>query len=290
MEDLCWLEQNSLSADFQYLRLLYLAYFDGYTLETRNSVCRRTIAHQCSFSEAPLVSVRKTAWKYALREMEWFLSGSNNIKDLHPSVHHWWKPWANKWGVLPNQYGKQFRRAWGVVDSDGNTLNVIEEDARCLDQIQYLIDGIKNHPNSRRNLLTTWNAAEMADPSTEPTACHNTVTQAFVTDNRLTLVTYQRSADLLCGLPANWIQEWALLLWLAHRTGREVGRLVWIGGDCHLYKQHWPLTEKLLDRKYKLEQPPDLIYEPTSEDFKADDFRLSGEYKPLFTDTAEMVV
>lgn len=286
MDDLCWTEQYPMSADAQYLNLLSLAYFDGYTLETRNSVCRRTIAQKCSFSEAPLVSVRKTAWKYALREMEWFLSGSNNIKDLHPSVHHWWKPWAKEDGVVANNYGRQLRDFNGLVDGT----DYPEYRAVDVDQIEYLIDGIKNHPNSRRNVITCWNTAEMVHSSTPVTNCHNTVTQAFVTDNRLTLVTYQRSADLLCGLPANWIQEWALLLWLAHRTGREVGRLVWIGGDCHLYKQHWPLTEKLLDRNYKLEQPPDLIYEPTSEDFKADDFRLSGEYKPLFTDTAEMVV
>ncbi len=283
---MCWMEQFPFGADSQYLGLLFEAW-DGHPIETRNSVCRRTIAHKCSFVNTPLVSVRKTAWKYALREMEWFLSGSNNINDLHPSVHHWWKPWANEKGVLANQYGRQFRSAWGVVDGEDANFS---GNVRRLDQIQYLLYGIKNHPNSRRNLLTTWNAAEMADPSTEPTACHNTVTQAFVTDNRLTLVTYQRSADLLCGLPANWIQEWALLLWLAHRTGKEVGRLIWIGGDCHLYQQHWPLTERLLKRDYKLEQPPELVYEPTSEDFKADDFRLSGEYKPLFTDKAEMVV
>lgn len=269
------------SVDHRYLTLLGSVYWQGEEIQTRNSLCKRLVAFSTHFTSTPLVSIRKTAWRLALREMEWFLSGSENIKDLHPSVRHWWQPWANKRGEVPNNYSKQFRRFSGDPNADG-LLDV--------DQVAYLIEGVKKHPNSRRNLLTTWNTAEMVDPSTPITNCHNTVTQAFVEKGKLRLVTYQRSADLLCGLPANWIQEWALLLWLAHRTGKEVGGLTWIGGDCHLYKQHWELTGRMVSNAFDCGATPELVYAPTSEDFKADDFSLSGEYKPQYTDKAEMVV
>lgn len=268
---------NKGSVDLNYLHLLNSVYFDGVEVETRNSLCKRKVAQAVHFDSTPLVSVRKTAWRLALREMEWFLSGSNNINDLHPSVRHWWQPWANEFGYVLSNYSTQFRGSCGW-------------DVAGFDQIEYLIEGIKKHPNSRRNLLTTWNAAEMASPATPITNCHNTVTQAFVEDGQLRLVTYQRSADLLCGLPANWIQEWALLLWLAHRTGKGVGGLTWIGGDCHLYKQHWELTERMVSNAFHCGATPELVYSPTAEEFKAEDFSLRGEYKPFYTDKAEMVV
>ena len=78
-------------------------------------------------------------------------------------------------------------------------------------------------------------------------------------------------------------------MWIAHRTGRTVGSLAWEGGDCHLYEVHKPIADKILS-VYSPAPTPDLVYTPTSEDFRADDFTLSCEYKPLFTQRAEMVV
>src|SRR5690606_26897284 len=126
--------------------------------------------------------------------------GSEDIKDLHPSVRPWWEPWANIEGQVLFNYSDQFRAFAGT-------------DGRVVDQIEYLIDGIKNHPYSRRNVITTWNAADMTNPACPITNCHSTVTQAFVNpDNSLHLVTYQRSVDVICGLPHNWIQYWSFLL------------------------------------------------------------------------------
>src|SRR5690606_12956522 len=112
------------------------------------------------FTELPLVTIRKTAVKNALREMEWFLSGSSNINDLHPSVRPWWTPWVDKDGEIKNNYSRQFRKYGGT-----------------LDQISTLIEGMKSHPYSTRNLVTTWNSIEMIDPDTPITNCHGTVIQ-----------------------------------------------------------------------------------------------------------------
>lgn len=205
----------------------------GDEITTRNATVRRLIHYPVEITSTPLVSVRKTAWKNALREWEWFMSGSPDINDLHPSVRPWWTPWADKTGWVNWNYSMQFRR---YGDTSG------------FDQIAYLIDGIKNHPFSRRNVITTWHTEDMNREDCTITNCHGTVIQAFVRpDDSLHLVTYQRSVDVVCGLPHNWLQYWAFLLWVAHWSWRAVGSLTWIGGDVHVYEEHREKQHSFVD-------------------------------------------
>ncbi len=271
-----------MNTDQQYCNTLECCLRSGERIQTRNSGVRRLIHRTHDFSSTPLVRVRKTAWRNCIREMEWFLSGSTNINDLHPSVRHWWEPWKDSAGCVRYNYSKQLRH-WNVAQQDAWVM---------YDQVEAMVECLKKHPNSRRNLLTTWNAAEMAAEDCPITNCWGTVIHAFVTGgNRLRLVTYQRSVDVICGLPHNLLQMAAFQLWLCHRTGLMVDGLTWIGGDVHVYDQHIELAERMLKETLPTDAGPQLVYEPKgSEEFKADDFSLSEEYKPLLTDKAEMVV
>lgn len=263
-------------ANVQYARLVADVLARGERVLTRNAPALRLFGLRLAFGRTPLVSLRRTAWRNALREMEWFLSGSDNLNDLHPAVRAWWAPWADPAGRVAHNYGAQFRRAAG-------------HGGRVVDQLEALLAGVRDHPFSRRNLVTTWNAADMAAPETPITNCHGTVLQAFVGgDGALHLVTYQRSADVVCGLPHNWVQAWALLLWLASRCGRGVGSLVWLGGDVHAYECHLPLARRVAAASAP--PPPGLVYAPSGEDFRADDFSLDGPYCPAVEERAEMVV
>jgi thymidylate synthase len=265
--------------DLAYWRLIDSLLGEGEVVTTRNSKVRRVIGPKLTFASTPLVSLRRTAWRLALREMEFFLKGSGNLNDLHESARHWWRPWATPGGLLRGHYGEMFRR-WGGG----------------FDQVEYLAGGIRDHPYSRRNLITTWDTKVMASPDTPISTCHGTVIQAFVSpaDNALHLLTYQRSADVIVGLGANLLQYWALLLWLAHRGGRGVGSLTWVGGDVHLYSEHEGLARRIhgLRPNVDLQAPPTprLIYRPTSGEFLAADFGLEGEYRPAIDEKAEMIV
>ena len=259
---------NTLYADLLQRLLTF-----GETINTRNSTVKRLFAEKIVFTETPLVSLRKTAWRNALREWEWFMSGSNRIEDLHESVQPWWLPWADKDGRVNFNYSHQLRSYGSGFDS-----------------IAFLINAVKEHPHSRRNVITTWNTEEMVHLDCPITNCHGTVIQTFVSGPLLHLVTYQRSADAVCGLPHNWLQYWAFLLWLAYRTGYQVGTLTWIGGDVHLYDVHTDLARKILHCPETYPSCPELLYGPSGEDFKADDFSLSSEYLPVLKDRAEMVI
>lgn len=266
----------SLEADRRYMSLIYQILQSGQEVTTRNSKCLRLHTIPVTFNSTPLISLRRTAWKLALREWEWFMSGSSYIEDLHPSVRPWWEPWVNSEGSVVNNYSSQFRNFYGH---------------ECqVDSIQYMLDALKDHPYSRRNCITTWNTAEMANPKTPITNCHSSFIQWFVNpDNTADMTMYQRSADVICGLPHNWIQSWAFMLWACKRSGRKPGVFNWIGGDVHIYEQHLDLARRIVSATPQ-EERIELVYTPTSEEFLADDFSLSGEYKPVITEKAEMVV
>ncbi len=251
----------------------------GSEVNTRNSITKRVRNQMVSFNQTPLVSVRKTSWRNALREMEWFLSGSSNIDDLHPKVQHWWEPWADGYGAVDNNYGAQFRGACGYT-------------TQFFDQIKYTIDTLKGHPNSRRNVITTWNTADMVHKDTPIPNCHGTVIQMFVEpDDSVHMTMYQRSGDMVVGVPHNWIEYWALLQYFSHQCGKEVGSFTWIGGDCHIYKDHYSIAETIVKSVRDQAIPTaELVYKPTSDTFKHEDFSLTEVYTPFIKESVKMVV
>lgn len=270
--------------DVEFSELLEIIMKRGKDVKTRNSVTRRKINLTIDFDSTPLISVRRTAWKNALREFEWFLSGSNDINDLHPNVRKWWEPWANDSGFIHNNYSKQFRKFEGAGFGPLKTHHHV-------DQLKYMIDTLRNHPYSRRNVITTWHTHDMISPATPITNCHGTVIQAFVEpDNSLHLTMYQRSSDMVLGVPHNWIQYWAFMMYLAKQADLTVGTFTWHGGDCHIYQDHFEMVEEIKDQAPHVDYTPELIYSPTSDQFKADDFSLDSEYKPVIKKSLNMTV
>ena len=256
----------------------------GISVTTRNSEVLRATNIMHTFEGTPLVTVRKTAWKLALREFEFFLSGGDNINYLHKSVRHWWEPWTDENGNMPNSYGPQFRAA-SMVDEHG--------DVKFFDQLEYLVNGIKNHPYSRRNVISAWNTGEMACPSTLITSCHSSIIQAFVNNNdEIDLTMYQRSGDFLLGVQHNWIQYYAFILWLARETGRKPGKLTWIGGDVHIYKDHWNVAHEILGIQSGYTDAPQLVLrDQTPGPFKADEFELTSPVpEPIIKTKIPMIV
>ncbi len=254
--------------DSAYQRLINMVITWGALIETRNHAAYSLIdSDVMMFAKTPLVTVRKTAWRKALREMEWFLSGDSECPD---DLKDWWDGQLSPADRYIDGYGNQLRH-WG-----GD-----------FDQVQHLIDGLTAHPASRRHILTTWNAVEMADITTTnrnpntPTCCHGTVIQYFVRSNQLHASHYQRSADLLLGLPHNLIQHWALLLWLATQSGLQPGSLRWILGDAHIYAEptHLEVAHAIINTNpyERTLPPPTLVYQATPGiEFKAHDFALIG--------------
>lgn len=263
-----------MQANEIYTNLLKQIMMDGDVVTTRNSeVYSHYDLPNVTFTSVPLVTLRKTAWKKALREMEWFLSGDSKCPE---ELLDWWDGQLNLQGHLLNGYGEQLRNSI-YFDYD-----YMEADS--FDQVKFIQDALKNNPNSRRLLMTTWNAGEMAritdtneNPST-PTCCHSIVVQFFVRNGYLSMKTYQRSADMLLGATHNWVQSWAMLMWFAHHAGLKVGSMTWMWGDAHIYREssHLRTVSDLIAFELTQDPPLTMVYTPTSEDFKASDFTIDG--------------
>jgi thymidylate synthase len=262
--------------DSIYQDILWCVQKTGVLMESRNATTKSCIDLQpCVFRQTPLVTLRKTAWRLALREMEWFMSGEEKCPE---ELLNWWNDQLDPIGGYTKGYGSQLRH-FGCF---GTHID--------FDQIQYVLNGLKSNPNSRRLILTTWNAYDMAhitefnQNKKTPTCCHSIIVQFFVRKNHLFMTSYQRSADLLLGVPHNWIQSWGLLLWFAHHANLQVGFLRWIFGDAHIYQEasHLKAVDeivKILDLYDNESNTFDLKYKPKDDGltFKASDFVMEGK-------------
>lgn len=183
----------------------------------------------------PLITTKRVFMRGVAEELFWFLRGESNARTLQEKNVHIWDEWADpETGELGPVYGVQWR-TW--PNSDTGTY---------IDQIQNLINTIRNNPDSRRMLVSAWNVAELPYMALMP--CH-AFFQCYVNDNKLSLQVYQRSADLFLGVPFN-IASYALLThMLAQQTNLDVGDLIWTGGDCHIYSNHVAQVTKQLSRK-----------------------------------------
>lgn len=252
----------------QYETLLEHVYQNGSDKSDRTGTGTRSIfGYQMRFDLSkgfPLVTTKKVHLKSIIYELLWFLRGDTNIKFLKDNGVSIWDEWADDNGELGSIYGYQWR-SWPAPDG------------RHIDQISGIISTIKNNPDSRRIIVSAWNVADIDKMALPP--CH-TLFQFYVLDGKLSCQLYQRSADLLLGVPFN-IASFALLtMMVAQVCNLEYGDFVHTFGDVHIYKNHFEQVELQLSRKPR-EYPKMNINAKVNSifDFNYGDFSLEG-YNP----------
>ena len=211
----------------------------------------------------PLVTTKKVHLKSIIHELIWFLQGSTNIGYLKENGVSIWDEWADANGDLGPIYGYQWRN-WPTPGG------------QHVDQISQVLDQIKNMPDSRRMIVSSWNVADIPQMKLPP--CH-ALFQFYVADGKLSCQLYQRSADIFLGVPFN-IASYALLThMMAQQAGLEVGDFVWTGGDCHLYSNHLEQAALQLSRdplplpKLVIRRKPDSLFDYRFEDFEFVDYQ-----------------
>jgi thymidylate synthase len=188
-------------------------------------------------NQFPLLSLKHTPLRLVFEELMWMLRGETNVLKLKEKNVSIWDEWADETGDLGPVYGAQWR---GSAETQ---LDVF----RAPDQIKELIWALKNNPASSRMMVNAWNVYQLDDMALPP--CHFAF-QCFVKGgDQLSLMVHQRSADVFLGLPFN-IASYALLTHLlAQSVGMHADRLIWTGGDIHIYKNHTDQCEQLLQRE-----------------------------------------
>lgn len=224
----------------------------------------------------PAVTTKKLVWKSMVSELLWFISGSNNIRDLKAIYPH------NKlWDLNYEDYLKRRR----IESNDGDMGRVYgtqwrhwrRPDGTEVDQLAGAIDLISHNPTSRRIIVNAWNPSEVDPEDVALPPCHSFF-QFYVADGKLALQMYQRSADMFLGVPLN-IASYSLLLHLiAKLTNLEPFEFIHSIGDAHIYLDAVEQCREQLSRE-PLPLPQLEIADRRQEsidDFEMEDIQLNG--------------
>ena len=290
----------------QYLNALQHIMDNGEEVSDRTGIGTYSVfGYQMQFnlqSGFPAVTTKKLAWRSVIGELLWFLEGSTDERRLAEltfsknrsdliGAKTIWTANADAQGVelgytnddLVKQLGPVYGHQWRHFDrADG-------ENENKTDQIAWLINEILINPHSRRLILSAWNPNQINEMALPP--CH-TLAQFRVMNGRLSCQLYQRSADMFLGVPFNIASYSLLTHMIAQICNLKLGSFVWVGGDCHIYKNHSEqVTQQLKRKPQKL---PNLImplFRNLNELLKTTpkDYILEN-YKPLESITAPMAV
>ena len=180
----------------------------------------------------PLLTTKKVFFNSVIRELLWYLSGQTHIRDLRDHTKIWdaWTSEEKNWEI-----GKMYGYQWvnwekHTVDADGtHTMTTIN-------QIESVIDLIKNNPDSRRMVVSAWNPSvldEIALPS-----CHAFFIFNVSADGKLNCHLTQRSGDIALGIPFNLACYATLTQMIAQETNLELGEFSHYINDAHIYEDH----------------------------------------------------
>lgn len=249
----------------QYLQLLERVLEEGNKKEDRTGTGTVSVfGHQMRFDLSkgfPVLTTKKLHLKSIIHELLWFLNGDTNVKYLQDNGVRIWNEWADENGDLGHVYGYQWR-SWP------------KENGESLDQIKQVVHDIKNNPDSRRLIVSAWNAGDIENMALPP--CH-ALFQFYVANGKLSCQLYQRSADIFLGVPFN-IASYALLtMMMAQVCDLEPGEFVHTLGDAHIYMNHLDQVKLQLTREPK--DLPQMKINPDVKsifDFKYEDFTLEN--------------
>ncbi|PHS22186.1 MAG: thymidylate synthase [Robiginitomaculum sp.] len=284
----------------QYLDSLNEIIANGTDRSNRTGVDTRAIfGYQMRFNLQdgfPAVTTKKLAWKAVVGELLWFLEGSTDERRLAELTYDTWrhrlKDKKTIWTANAEDYGMKnmLYRNWDSMQL-GPVYGKQWRDFGGFDQIAYVADQIKNNPESRRIIMSSWNPPEISQMALPP--CH-IMAQFNVHDGMLDCMMTQRSADMFLGVPFN-IASYALLTHiLADYAGLAVGEFVMSLGDAHIYHTHFAAVNEQLNRKPAV-LPTLELPNITSLDknkileYSVSDFTLEN-YKPMSSISAPMAV
>lgn len=295
---------NYKTDEKQYIDLAYKILQNGKTRKDRTGVGTISIfGERMEFDisdTVPLLTTKRVPWKHCIEELLWFMRGDTDVKILQRrGVKIWDGNTSREFldskglthydeGILGPGYSWQWR-FFGANYSQAfsDTSKVDKSKIGGFDQLQYVIDTLKNDPFNRRIMMSYWNPLHMKEMALPP--CHYSVLFYVEEENSekyLNCLFTMRSNDIFLGNPFNIFSYTVLTYILAVKCDMKPGRLVYIGGDVHIYQNHLDQMKEQLNRTPR--PLPKLIVNPDVKDKAIDeiiveDFDIIGyfPYPPI---------
>ena len=207
--------------------------------------------------EFPIITIRKTNYKAAIDELLWiWQKKSNNVHDLKSKI---WNAWADESGSIGKAYGYQL----GIKHQYKEGM---------FDQVDRMLFDLVNNPGSRRIISNIYNHADLSEMHLYPCAYSMTLN---VSGNKLNGILNQRSQDMLVANNWNVVQYAILLHMFANVSGLQVGELVHVIADAHIYDRHIDIIKEIIAKPQFI--APKLIIDKNVKnfyDYTVDSFTL----------------
>ena len=239
--------------------------------------------------ELPFLTTRKLNFEKTLKELIWFISGSDNVNYLQENNIPFWDKWtepnSNSIGPMYPVIWRNFPVVSTIETRIGNTYDSI----KYIDQLKDLVESIESNPFSRRHYLSNINLGKRPDESFTPIenvenghmaldTCHQVFYVSVremtedeiesakvyrerqsnyfkVEDNRevpkykLDTMLVMRSNDMMVGKPHNIAQYSMLTFMLAHILNMHPGSYTHSVFDSHIYSTHVEAAKELITRE-----------------------------------------
>jgi dihydrofolate reductase/thymidylate synthase len=239
--------QNESFSEYQYLDLVERILKEGTLKPNRTeqptlSIFNHVTKWSLQDDRIPLLTTKKIFFRGLVEELVWFISGSTDSKILESKGINIWKGNTTREfldarglfdypeGDIGAGYGFQWRHS-GAEYINCNT----DYTNKGSDQLQDLLNELKNNPNSRRMIICSWNPSSLSKMALPP--CH-VLFQVYVADGFLHSSLYQRSADVGLGVPFNIASYAIFTRILAHCCSLKAGIFYHVTGDTHIYVNH----------------------------------------------------
>jgi thymidylate synthase len=245
-------------ADKQYLQIVEDIVENGYYDNNRTGVPTYKLPHKImQFNlqkEFPILTTKFVAFKTAVKELLWiYKDQSNDVRKLQDQNVHIWDEWMLEDGTIGLAYGYQIAK---------------------YNQVDRLIDALKNNPQDRRMMMLLWNFDDLPKMALQP-CCF--LTMWDVTDGYLNCSLIQRSGDFPLGVPFNTSQYAVLVHLIAQVTGLKPGLFTHFINNAHIYENQLEGMKLQLSRKDQAFDAPKLWINPEIKnfyDFTAEDIKL----------------
>lgn len=218
--------------EIKYKKILKTAFKKGIYRNDRTGVGSYSLFNQLLSwkvnKKFPIITGRKIYQNVFNTEFDWFINGETNIKRFKKNNVKIWNEWADENGDLGPVYGHQLRN----FNSVG------------IDQLNNVIQSIKNDPDSRRHIISLWNPQQLKDMALPPCYLYF---QFFIDKDKLNMFVVQRSGDLFLGIPYDIALFSKLLLYIADETNKVANKIDLQIVDAHIYKNQLKSVKEYLN-------------------------------------------
>lgn len=256
--------ENGISSEGENIRAKWPDGTPAHTIKKFGVINRYKLSE-----EFPILTLRPTNLEAAIDELLWiWQKKSNNIKDLNS---HIWDSWVDKEGSIGKAYGYQLGIKHKYTEGE-------------FDQVDRALYDLKHNPYSRRIIVNMYNHNDLYKMNLFPCAYSITFN---VTYRKLNAILNQRSQDIL--VANNWnITQYAILVHMFAQVSKlEVGELVHVIADAHIYDRHIPIIKELIQRtpypapKLTINQAKENYYDFKIEDFELDSYQCGEQIKNI---------